>query len=115
VVILDFWASWCRPCRTALPILQEVQKKYASSQLCLLTINQGESDNEVSAFLDDYDLQDLTVAMDPEAKSGRDYQVQGLPHTVIIGPSGTVEKVWVGFSPFLENDLVAEIDQLLSK
>ena len=115
VVILDFWASWCRPCRTALPILQEVQKKYASSQLCLLTINQGESDNEVSAFLDDYDLQDLAVAMDPEAKAGRDYQVQGLPHTVIIGPSGTVEKVWVGFSPFLENDLVAEIDQLLSK
>jgi len=115
VVVLDFWASWCRPCRTALPIFQDVQKKYASSQLCLLTINQGESGNEVSAFLDDYDLQDLTVAMDPESKAGRNYQVQGLPHTVIIGPSGKVEKVWVGFSPFLENDLVAEIDQLLSK
>ena len=115
VVVLDFWATWCRPCRTALPILDEVQKKYASSELSLLTINQGESDNEVSAFLEDFDLQDLAVAMDPETKAGKDYQVQGLPHTVIIGPSGTVEKVWVGFSPFLENDLVAEIDQLLSE
>jgi len=92
-----------------------VQKKYASSELYLLTINQDESDNEVSAFLEDYDLRDLVVAMDPEAKTGKQYQVQGLPHTVIIGPSGTVEKVWVGFSPFLENDLVAEIDRLLLK
>ena len=66
-------------------------------------------------FLEDYDLRDLVVAMDPEAKTGKQYQVQGLPHTVIIGPSGTVEKVWVGFSPFLENDLVAEIDRLLLK
>ena len=115
VVVLDFWATWCRPCRTALPILEEVQKKYASSELYLLTINQDESDNEVSAFLEDYDLRDLVVAMDPEAKAGKQYQVQGLPHTVIIGPSGTVEKVWVGFSPFLENDLVAEIDRLLLK
>jgi thiol-disulfide isomerase/thioredoxin len=115
VVVLDFWATWCRPCRTALPILEAVQKKYAYSELCLLTINQGESDNEVSAFLEDYDLRDLVVAMDPDAKAGKQYQVQGLPHTVIIGPSGKVEKVWVGFSPFLENDLVAEIDRLLLK
>jgi peroxiredoxin len=80
-----------------------------------LTINQGDLDDEISAYLQDYELQNLTVAMDPEAKVGKDYQVQGLPHTVIIGPTGKVEKVWVGFSPFLENDLVAEIDQLLSK
>jgi len=115
VVVLDFWATWCRPCRTALPILEAVQKKYASSELCLLSINQGESDKAIYAFLEDYDLKDLVVATDSETKAGQDYQVQGLPHTVIIGPSGTVEKVWVGFSPFLENDLVAEIDQLLSE
>ena len=115
VVVLDFWASWCRPCRTALPILLEVSTRYPASEFCLMTVNQEESQEEISDFLTRYDLENLPVAMDLDGKISKQYQVQAIPQTVIINQEGKVEKVWVGFSPFLENDLVAEIDDLLSR
>ena len=115
VVVLDFWASWCRPCRTALPILLEVSTRYPESEFCLMTVNQEETQEEISDFLTRYDLENLPVAMDLDGKISKQYQVQGIPQTVIINQEGKVEKVWVGFSPFLENDLVAEIDDLLAR
>jgi len=115
VVVLDFWASWCRPCRTALPILSEVSTRYPASEFCLMTINQEETKEEISDFLTRYDLENLPVAMDLDGKISKQYQVQGIPQTVIINQEGKVEKVWVGFSPFLENDLIAEIDELLAR
>jgi thiol-disulfide isomerase/thioredoxin len=115
VVVLDFWASWSRPCRTALPILMKVQSGYASSEFCLMTINQAESQEEISDFLSSYDLGGLPVAMDLNGEISKKYHVQGMPHTVIINQLGEIEKVWVGFSPFLEKDLVKEINRILGK
>lgn len=115
VVVLDFWASWCRPCRTALPILSDVSTRYPASEFCLMTINQEETQIEISDFLGRYDLENLPVAMDLDGKISKQYQVQGIPQTVIINQEGKIEKVWVGFSPFLKNDLVAEIDELLGR
>ena len=115
VVVLDFWASWSRPCRTALPILMKVQSGYALSEFCLMTINQAESQEEISDFLSSYDLGGLPVAMDLNGEISKKYHVQGMPHTVIINQLGEIEKVWVGFSPFLEKDLVKEINRILGK
>jgi len=115
VVVLDFWASWSRPCRTALPILVEVGSGYSSSEFCLMTINQDESQEEIEDFLESYDLGDLPVAMDMNGEVSKKYQVNGMPHTVIINQLGEVEKVWIGFSPFLEKDLVKEINRILGK
>ena len=115
VVVLDFWATWSRPCRTALPILMKVQSDYASSEFCLMTINQAESQEEMSDFLSSYDLGELPVAMDLNGETSQKYHVQGMPHTVIINQLGEIEKVWVGFSPFLEKDLAKEINRILGK
>ena len=114
VVVLDFWAR-SRPCRTALPILMKVQSDYASSEFCLVTINREESQEEISDFLSSYDLGGLPVAMDLNGEISKKYHVQGMPHTVIINQLGEIEKVWVGFSPFLEKDLVKEINRILGK
>ena len=75
----------------------------------------GRNQEEISDFLTRYDLENLPVAMDLDGKISKQYQVQGIPQTVIINQEGKVEKVWIGFSPFLENDLVGEIDDLLAR
>lgn len=115
VVVLDFWASWCKPCRMALPILLKVSSRYPASKFCLMTINQEETKEEISHFLSRYDLAILPVSMDLDGEISKAFQVKGIPQTVIINQQGYVEKVWVGFSPFLENDLVAEINELLAR
>ena len=115
VVVLDFWASWCRPCRTILPILDKVSTKYTASEFCLMTINQEESKETISDFINRYDLENIPVALDSDGEISAQYKVKGIPQTVIINQQGHVEKIWVGFSPFLENDLIAEIDQLLGR
>ena len=73
------------------------------------------SQEEINDFLSSYDLGGLPVAMDLNGEISKKYHVQGMPHTVIINPVGEIEKVWVGFSPFLEKDLVKEINRILGK
>jgi peroxiredoxin len=115
VVVLDFWATWCRPCHTILPILDKVSTRYTTSEFCLMSINQEEDKETISDFLTRYGLENIPVALDLDGKISEPYQVKGIPQTVIINQQGRVEKIWVGFSPFLENDLIAEIDQLLGR
>ena len=114
-VLVDFWASWCRPCRTVLPILDKVNSRYTTSEFCLMSINQEEAKETIADFLTRYGLENIPVALDLDGKISDAYQVKGIPQTVIINQQGHVEKIWVGFSPFLENDLIAEIDQLLGR
>jgi len=113
VVVLSYWATWSKPSRILLPILHEMEKKYSKSEVFFLVINQSEPQDQVSKFLEDYDLTELTTALDENGEIGREYLVQGLPQVVVIDPVGKVVKVWVGFSPFIEKDLSKQIDKIL--
>ncbi len=110
VVILDFWASWCGPCRIGLPILTKVVEKYKDKGVVLYGINAGEDEATVQAFLEQTEL-DLTVAMDPKRAAQRAYGANSLPTTAIIGKDGVVREVHIGVSPTLEQDL----DKLLAE
>lgn len=110
VIILDFWASWCGPCRVGLPILTKVVDKYKEKGVVLYGVNAGEDEATVQAFLEQTDI-DLTVAMDPKRVAQRAYGANSLPTTAIIGKDGVVREVHVGVSPTLEQDL----DKLLAE
>ena len=113
IVILDFWATWCGPCRMAMPVLADVAQKHADKGVVFYAVNQGEDADTIKAFLKEIGVS-VTVALDPTAAIGDDYAVSGIPQTVIIGKDGIVRVVHVGFSPDLKRILPKQLDALIA-
>jgi cytochrome c biogenesis protein CcmG, thiol:disulfide interchange protein DsbE len=94
-VIINFWASWCAPCRLEMPELEQVQQDLADSGLVVLLINQEESPDRVRAFSDELGLTSPTL-LDGEGQVGKAYGAFFLPSTVFVGPDGLVTAVHRG-------------------
>ena len=97
VVVMDFWATWCPPCRKSLPHIQELSqnKALADKGLVVWAINAHESAAVVKKFLDANKFT-FTVPMDTGA-SMQQYQVKGIPTTIVVGRDGNIVKTFVGF------------------
>ena len=115
VVVLDFWATWCGPCVKALPELIEKTSQFDKKDVVFIAVNQGESRKMISTFLKKKKLQGLTVALDKKQNIGRDYEVQGIPKTVIIDQKGIIRHVEVGFAEKTATRIRAEIINLLAE
>lgn len=111
VVILDFWASWCGPCRVGLPIVQEVAAQFAEKGVVFYAVNVGEDASAAQAFVDATGLT-APVAMDPEGIAQRDYQADSIPRTVIIDKDGIIQEVHRGVSPNLKSELTRTLTRL---
>ncbi len=111
IVILDFWATWCGPCRKAMPIIIESAEAYKGKNVVLIAVNQGESAEKVSKFIEGEKLK-VSVALDKEMEVGNIYGATSIPRTVIIDKTGVVRKIHVGFSPELKAELKKELDGL---
>jgi peroxiredoxin/outer membrane lipoprotein-sorting protein len=98
VVVLDFWATWCPPCREGLPHLAKLAGDHANQPFQLYAVNVREDAAKVKAFLEQSRLE-LPVLMDAKGAVAQQYGVSGIPQTVIVGKDGTVRKVFVGFGP----------------
>ncbi len=86
-VILNFWATWCPPCRLEMPELEETQRAYADDDVVLLTVNQDESAEQVRDFFDELGLT-LPAVLDPDGDVGNAYGAFYLPSTVFIDSDG---------------------------
>ncbi|MCW5863276.1 MAG: TlpA family protein disulfide reductase [Anaerolineae bacterium] len=93
-VVLNFWATWCAPCRLEMPMLEQAAAD-GGDALAVLTINQGETAEQVSAFFDEVGLS-LPALLDSDSEVGRAYGAVYLPSTFIIGPDGIVSAVHHG-------------------
>ncbi|MBU6452354.1 MAG: TlpA family protein disulfide reductase, partial [Cyanobacteria bacterium REEB67] len=113
VVVLDFWATWCPPCRMSLPILSEVTKAYEDKGVKFFAIDLKEDTSKVKEFLKNQNL-DINVALDKDGQAAGKYGVQSIPQSVIIGKDGTVRVVHVGFNSNLKARLAAELDEALT-
>lgn len=111
VVILDFWASWCGPCRQGLPIASEVAKEFQDKNVVFFAVNIGESAEVAKAFLAQTGL-DFPVALDLNREAQQKYQANSIPKTVIIGKDGIVHTVHLGVSPTFRMDLTATLTEL---
>ena len=95
VVVLDFWATWCGPCRRWLPIVEQASRDYASKGLAVFAVNERETDSKVRAYLDQQKL-DLPVLMDRSGTVGSIYRASSIPLTVVVGKDGNVLRIMVG-------------------
>jgi thiol-disulfide isomerase/thioredoxin len=96
VVYLDFWASWCTPCRKSFPWMNALHKRYAKDGLVVLAVNLDENKQEVGRFLDKYPAE-FTVAFDPEGKIAELYQLKGMPSSYLIDKQGNIVMSHIGF------------------
>ena len=113
VVVLDFWASWCPPCREGLPKLDALADHFAGQAVAIYGVNIGETAAQAKDFRDGQGL-DLPVLLDESGLVAEDYGVTGIPQTVIIDKSGRVHEVHVGISPGFETSIQTEIETLLA-
>jgi thiol-disulfide isomerase/thioredoxin/outer membrane lipoprotein-sorting protein len=113
IVVLDFWATWCGPCRQIMPTLQEVAGELSGQPVAIYTVNLEEGAEEVKAFLKAGNLEKLAVLLDEQGEVGRAFKASSIPQTVIIDKAGIVQAVHVGAAPNYGEVLREELAALL--
>ncbi len=113
-VVVDFWATWCPPCVKGLPELVKMLDEYPEEKLVLVTVNMQEAADTVRQFLKARDM-DITVAFDTNGEISRDFQVESIPQTVVIGPDGNIKRLYVGQSSNMKKDLKSVLEGLLAE
>ena len=93
-IVLNFWASWCPPCRREAPMLQAYWRRY-QDQVLFIGVNFQDTEEAALAFIREFGLSFPSVA-DPRGRVGIDYGVYGLPETFFIDPEGRVQARHVG-------------------
>lgn len=112
VVLLDFWATWCGPCRMEMVELQSLQNKLKGADFEILSLNQQEPADQVSQFIKRKQY-GFHVLLDDGAASAK-YGVRGIPTLVLIDKSGTIQWLQVGYSQG-SDDLEKKIQSLVKK
>ncbi|HEY6867629.1 MAG TPA: redoxin domain-containing protein [Candidatus Eisenbacteria bacterium] len=95
VVLIDFWATWCGPCRIEMPNIQKLHREFRNKGLVVLGVNAGEEASAVRPFLKKYGY-DFRILLDRDQAVGKRYQVGGIPTLFIIDKSGTISSHFVG-------------------
>ncbi len=96
VVIVDFWASWCKPCRQSIPWLNEMRNRYGERGLTVIGVNVDAERTDAERFLRDVPV-DFPVLFDPAGKIAREYQLMGMPTSLVFARDGTLAARHIGF------------------
>ncbi len=94
-IVLNFWATWCGPCRRELPLLDQTAREVAQDGVKIIAVNMGESEEEILLFLDDFNVS-FPIALDADGSIARLYAVPALPMTFFIDSSGVIQYRRVG-------------------
>lgn len=94
-VMLNFWATWCEPCRVEMPAIQDRYEKFSKEGLVVLAINYAEPMKDVEAFKNELDLT-FDLLLDPVADTQRLYRIQGYPTSVFIDSDGIIQAIHFG-------------------
>jgi thiol-disulfide isomerase/thioredoxin len=113
VVLLNFWATWCGPCRAELPLLQDLYNKYSDRNFTVLAINVDADRGRVAPYLKTNNLSLPIYYVSPGDAAAM--TAQGIPTSFIVAPDGNLEKAYVGFSPGIEKEWMERVDKYSKK
>jgi len=108
-VLINFWATWCPPCRSEMPYIQEIYDEWSDKELVVLAINIGESSSKAEGFMQSYNLS-FTVLLDTKQAIAQKYNIQYIPTTFFIDKDGIIQDKVIG--PFQNK---TQIENRLSK
>jgi thiol-disulfide isomerase/thioredoxin len=96
LVYVDFWASWCGPCRQSFPWMNEMQARYGTRGLQVIGVNVDAKPDDARKFLAEFPAS-FQIAFDPAGATPRSYGIKGMPSSVLVGPDGKVLFEHAGF------------------
>ena len=113
-VYVDFWASWCGPCRLSFPWMGALQARYKPSELTVITINLDKQRRDADRFLQQNPA-GFAVAYDPAGESAKLFALKTMPSSFLIGPDGQVLWTHRGFTLDQRPELDRQIDRIVKK
>lgn len=112
VVLLDFWASWCGPCRQSFPWMNDMQTKYGDQGFEVIAVNLDQESEAAAEFLSKIPAS-FTVAYDPDGETPQAYEVMGMPSAYLIDRDGQIHSQHIGFHDDRKDNYEADIRSLL--
>jgi thiol-disulfide isomerase/thioredoxin len=110
VVVVDFWASWCAPCRRSIPWLNQMRAQYGDRGLVVIGVNVDKDGRDAERFMREVPI-DFNVVYDPEGVLAARYEVEGMPSSYVFSRDGTLVARHLGF----QNARRSEYEALLSR
>jgi peroxiredoxin len=114
VVLLDFWATWCRPCQFALPAYAELHKKHQDAGLQVVAVSVDHDPIALARYLKKHPMP-FPILSDAQGRLASQMGVTKMPSTFLIDRSGVIRAVYPGFDDHMLKRLSAEIEELLSQ
>jgi len=114
VVVLNFWATWCPPCRKEMPSMSALYRKYAGKGLKVVAVSVDRDAGDLAAFVREYDLP-FTVLHDADSAVSHDYGVYRYPETFLIDRQGYVRYHLVGAVEWMSDSIIKGIEGLLNE
>ncbi len=112
VVMINFWATWCGPCRQEMPLLDELYSRYERVGFTLLGVNIDDDSRRAMKMIDELGVS-FPVLFDESKDVSKLYAVEAMPVTVLVDREGTVRYVHHGYKPGYEEKYLTEIRSLL--
>jgi cytochrome c biogenesis protein CcmG, thiol:disulfide interchange protein DsbE len=112
VVIVDFWASWCKPCRQSIPWLNSMRDRYGASGLTIIGVNVDAERADADRFLRAVPI-DFEIVFDPKGDLAKQFKVQGMPSSFVFDRTGRMVETHVGFRDAKKDEHEAALRDLL--
>lgn len=112
VVMINFWATWCGPCRQEMPHLEALHQRYSNLGFTLLGVNVEDNREGADKFLAETPVS-FPILFDPKSEASKLYDVVAMPSTVLVGRDGTMRFIHHGYKPGYENEYQTQIRALL--
>ena len=116
VLIIDFWASWCKPCREEFPFLIDLYNKYSEKNFSVLAINLDDEISKIDKFTNDIDMKPpFKILFDKSSKIPVLYNVDAMPSSFIIDKKGIVRDINIGFKSSDKEKFIQEIEKYINE
>jgi peroxiredoxin len=112
VVLINFWASWCGPCRQEMPALDALHDRYRSLGFTVLGVNVEEDSRKAREVLDDLQVS-FPVLFDDRSTVSRLYDIVAMPSTVLVDRDGNIRYLHKGYQPGLEDVYLQQVRELI--